>query len=344
MRIGFFCRPANPCGWRDAYVADLIEAAAALGHVPVVFAMAEDAAELPSGNAETHVYAPPRLLPTALRLRLFHGWLAKEAPLHALDLTIGFGAGGLPDVLIMRSVEERRLLAVCEHALPLDQIVIGLEKEACAKASRVIALSSRIREELIAAYDVPPERIQVVRPPFKEPEESSLTRRELREKYGVAQDRTVFLFPSFDLKGNGFDFLRRYFTSNPHDFMLLAVGRPVTGNRFIKSVPRPENMADLYRLADYTLLAAPYDPVGTIAWESVACGTPVVSAENIGEPGELPEGASRTFSPLEINSLGLLMDELAKTPLCLTSAPRTCREHATLTHLRSILSEINNRA
>lgn len=342
MRIGFFFRPANPCGWRDAYVADLVEAAAALGHVPIVFAMAEDAAELPSKNVETHVYAPPRLLPAALRLRLFHGWLVKEAPRHALDLTIGFGAGGLPDVLVMRNVEESRLLAVCEHALPLDQIVISLEKEACAKASRVIAHSSRIREELIASYGVPPERIRVVRPPFQEPAACSLTRRELRDKYDVPQDRTVFLFPSFDVKGNGFDFLKRYFTSNPHDFMLLAVGRPVTGNRFIKSIPRPEDMADLYRLADYTLLAAPYDPVGTIARESAACGTPVVAAENIGEPGELPEGASRTFSPLEINSLGLLMDELAKNPLHLMNTPRSYQEHTPQTHLQKVLSEAIN--
>ena len=343
MRIGFFFRPANPCGWRDAYVADQIEAALALGHVPVVFTMAEDAADLSLKGVETHVYTPPSFLPAALRLRLFHGWLVKEAPRHALDLTSGFGAGGLPDILVMRSVEECRLLAVCEHALPLDRIVIGLEKKACAKASRVIALSSRIRDELMEAYDVPPERIRVVQPPFRKPAESTLTRRELRAKYGIPQDRTVFLFPSFDLKRNGFDFLKRYFTSNPHDFMLLAVGRPVTGNRFIKSVPRPENMADVYRLADYTLLAAPYDPVAANAWESVACGTPVVAAENIGELGELPEGASRTFSPLEINSLGLLMDGLAKTPLSLTCAPGICRAHASPTHLQSILSEIINR-
>lgn len=344
MRIGFFGRPATPCGWRDTYAVDQIEAAAAIGHVPVVFCMAEDVAALQSQNVETHVYAPPRLLPAALRLRLFHNWLVKEAPRHALDLTIGFGAGGLPDILVMRSVEESRLLAVCEHALPLDQIVIGLEKEACAKASRVIALSSRIREELISTYGVPPELIRVVRPPFQKTAACSLTRRELRDKYGVPQDRTVFLFPSFEVKGNGFDFLKRYFTSNPHDFMLLAAGRPVPGNRFIKSIPRPEDMTDLYRLADYTILAAPYDPVGTIAWESAACGTPVVAAENIGEPGELPDAVLRTFSPLEINSLGLLMDELAKTPLCLTSAPRICRERSALTHLQSILSKIINRA
>lgn len=340
MRIGFFFRPANPCGWRDTYVADLVEAAAALGHVPVVFAMAEDVAALPSKTVETHVYAPPRLLPAAFRLRLFHNWLVKEAPRHALDLTIGFGAGGLPDILVMRSVEESRLLAVCEHALPLDQIMISLEKEACAKASRVIALSSRIREELIATYGVPPERIRVIRPPFEEPAACSLTRRELRDKYGVPQDRTVFLFPSFDVKGNGFDFLKRYFTSNPHDFMLLAAGRPVPGNRFIKSVPRPEDMSDLYRLADYTILAAPYDPVGTIAWESVACGTPVVAAENIGEAGKLPEDVCRTYSPLEINSLGLLMDDLAKNPLSPASQsriPHEQDEHTLQAHLQTLL-------
>ena len=41
------------------------------------------------------------------------------------------------------------------------------------------------------------------------------------------------------------------------------------------------NMPDLYRAADYTIMASLYEPFGLVGIESVLCGTRVVLADNM---------------------------------------------------------------
>ena len=59
-----------------------------------------------------------------------------------------------------------------------------------------------------------------------------------------------------------------------------------------------ENMADLYRAVDFTILPAHYEPYGLIVTESMACGTPVITHAHV--------GACDVLMPDE----GVIVDEL----------------------------------
>jgi glycosyltransferase involved in cell wall biosynthesis len=53
---------------------------------------------------------------------------------------------------------------------------------------------------------------------------------------------------------------------------------------------------DLYRAADFTILASDYEPFGLVGIESILCGTPLVFADNIGCLEVVDPAANESFS------------------------------------------------
>ena len=59
-------------------------------------------------------------------------------------------------------------------------------------------------------------------------------------------------------------------------------GRPISGNyKNVEHIGFRKDMPDVFRSADFTILASRYEAFGQVAIESVACGTPVVLANNV---------------------------------------------------------------
>ncbi|WP_204274472.1 glycosyltransferase, partial [Stenotrophomonas maltophilia] len=63
---------------------------------------------------------------------------------------------------------------------------------------------------------------------------------------------------------------------------LVVIGRPVSSSSpNIRYLGYRKDIENVYRAADYTILASHYEPFGLIGVESVLCGTPAVLAANI---------------------------------------------------------------
>ncbi|HGP7160775.1 TPA: glycosyltransferase, partial [Neisseria meningitidis] len=145
----------------------------------------------------------------------------------------------------------------------------------------------------------PPERIQVAPPPadterfFPQPRETAA----LRAKYGFADHETVFLFPSTGHTRKGLELLADFFEHTDLPVKLAVVGSPL---------PRPmknvvglgfcTDMPELYRAADFTIMASLYEPFGLVGVESVLCGTRVVLSENMACTEVMNEEAGFFFS------------------------------------------------
>ena len=92
----------------------------------------------------------------------------------------------------------------------------------------------------------------------------------------------MFLFPSTGHKRKGLDLLADFFEHTDLPVKLAVAGSPL---------PRPmknvvglgfcTNMSELYRAADFTVMASLYEPFGLVGVESVLCGTRVVLSDNM---------------------------------------------------------------
>lgn len=321
MRIGFFCCTFGKSGGMETYALNLIQAALELGHKPVVFCMKSDP-NLGIRNAcEVHEYRKPPLIPNKIAVYLFHRWLIKEVPKHKLDVSIGCCTGGLPDVLACGGIKEGYLHAMKKKPLLLDKLIINIEKEAYSQAKVVVAHSMMMDRELQRYYGISSEKIHVLYPPQLLPVvNNDLNRHALREKYGIRQDQTVFLFPSSSHKRKGLPLLEEYFNNTKNDCLLLVVGKPTDDSRNVKSIGFCKQIQELYQLADYTILASLYEPLGLVATESVWCGTPAIMSSNCGCAEVISSEAIRSFSPYSIKDLTALLDDVIQHPIKL-SAP-----------------------
>ncbi|WP_123811151.1 glycosyltransferase, partial [Neisseria meningitidis] len=128
---------------------------------------------------------------------------------------------------------------------------------------------------------------------FPQPGETA----DLRAKYGFADHETVFLFPSTGHTRKGLELLADFFEHTSLPVKLAVVGSPL---------PRPmknvvglgfcTDMPELYRAADFTIMASLYEPFGLVGVESVLCGTRVVLSENMACTEVMNEEAGFFFS------------------------------------------------
>lgn len=166
----------------------------------------------------------------------------------------------------------------------LDLLTIRRNRSNYATAKSIMAHSHLMQRELTRLYDVPPEKIRVIHPPADTahfcpaPDETAA----VRAKYGFQDDETVFLFPSTGHKRKGLDLLADFFEHTDLSVKLAVAGLPLP--RPMKNVIELgfcKNMPELYRAADFTIMASLYEPFGLVGVESVLCGTRVVLSDNM---------------------------------------------------------------
>lgn len=319
MRIGFFCCTFGKSGGMETYALNLIQAAIALGHKPIVFCMKSDPELKLREQCEVVEYKIPSFIPNKLGVYLFHRWLISESAKHNLDLSIGCCTGGLPTVIACGGTKVGYLKAMGKIALPLDQLIMRIEESAYSAAKIIVAHSKMMASELEKYYKINNSKIHVIYPPEKTSQSlERYDKNKLREKYGIKEEETVFLFPSSSHKRKGLDIIRDYFTTNKTHDLLLVAGKPAKEEGNIRSLGFCENMQELYQLADYTVLASRYEPLGLVAAESILNGTPVIISKNSGCCEALSEKAIRTFDPFKKHDFEDLVAKVKVTPPAIT--------------------------
>ena len=210
------------------------------------------------------------------------------------------------DVFICGGTHLGYLQGMQQPANLLDKLTIRRNRSNYQSARLIMAHSEMMQRELVGLYGVPSEKIRVVHPPadterfFPQPDSIAAT----RARYGFGDDETVFLFPSTGHKRKGLDMLADFFEHTDLPVKLAVAGSPLP--RPMKNVVELgfcKNMPELYRAADYTIMASMYEPFGLVGVESVLCGTRVVLADNMGCCEVLNDKAGFFFSRQQPESL-----------------------------------------
>jgi glycosyltransferase involved in cell wall biosynthesis len=303
MKIGISCNRFGKGGGFERYALDLARGWLAAGQRLAVFSRRFD--DVPeSRQVERHRIRVGWLPSGKLRDHAF-SWQARDAHRHC-DVLVGCSYVVGADIAVCGGTHRGYMLHSERPAGFLDRRQVGLENRYYAKARYVIAHSRLMQDELMNLYGLSRDKVRLLYPPvdtrrFRPIDDDA--RRALRQRFGFG-DEPVFVFPSSDHRRKGLDMLAEGLARADVNGVLAVAGRAVGEARpNVRALGYVENMEDLYRAADFAVLASNYEPFGLVGVESVLCGTPVVMADNIACLEVIDPRAALRFSRKTPNSL-----------------------------------------
>lgn len=304
MRLGISCNRFGRGGGLERYALDLAgELSRRPGAEVAVFARAVDADLAAALGVRVH-----RLnvswLPGKLRDHAFSA--ALQARRTDVDVLIACNRVRGADIAICGGTHSGYLTARGRAPGLIDRLQVRLESAHYADARVVVAHSRRMQQELRELYGVAEDRISLLYPPADgrrfRPVDAG-RRSELREKYGFG-DEIVLLFPSSGHQRKGLGLLAEAVARAGPGVTLAVVGRPV-GRSLpgVRDLGYSSEIEELYQAADFTALASDYEPFGLVGVESVLCGTPLLFADNVGCLEIVRPGAVERFARADPESL-----------------------------------------
>lgn len=318
MRIGIACNRFGQSGGMEQYALRVTKALLRLGHTPVIFTMTADDALPFYKQTEVHQWTGAiRWLPNKWNVKRFNQWLLTERKKVPVDFMIACCIAVSAEIATCGGNHIGYLKAMKKSVSFFDRWIINLERAMYRQATLVVAHSEAMKLELEDFYGIDSQKIRVIYPPqcFQTTTEVA-DRRALREKFGLPQDKTLFLFPSSSHKRKGLDLLRRYFEKTAFPELLVVAGKPL--KRPIKNalyVGFCTDMPTLYQACDYTVMASLYEPLGMVGAESVSCGTPAIMGKNIGCCEILDGRALRNFDVHSLTDFERVMAEVREHPV-----------------------------
>ena len=193
------------------------------------------------------------------------------------------------------------------------------------KFKKLIANSNLMKEDCIARFKIPAEKIHVVYPAldtktfFPQPEKKA----ELRRRFGFGDDKVVVaLVTSGNFKKRGLDLFSEAIEKLPSElkdkatFRVIGKDKPLPGlTPLIQFDPELVDIENYFRAIDVYVLPARIEEFGRVVIEAMGCGLPVITTDKVGA-GELLEGESRrgVIPSHDAQALSNAMAELIADP------------------------------
>ncbi len=238
-------------------------------------------------------WAPPKLRDLAFDWRI--GRAKRRLDLFPL---IGCNQTRWSDIGICGSTHPGYLEAMGQTAGRADRWKVDLERAHLQASRTVVAHSRRMREEAIRSYAIDPAKVVLLYPPVDSERfcvVDPARRADLRRSLGLPEDRAVFLLASTGHRRKGLDQLIEFFARTRLPATLVVAGRAMQGSvPNVRHLGYRDDIENVYRAVDFTVMASRYEPFGLVGVESVLSGTPVLLAQGAGcaevihAPAQLP--------------------------------------------------------
>ncbi|TMH14389.1 MAG: glycosyltransferase family 4 protein [Betaproteobacteria bacterium] len=286
-------------GGVERYALTLVRGLHERGIRPVVVAKSFDDS-LPEVGWVDAVRVPVNFVPGKL-LDLWFDWRLRRLK-SKLDLRplIACNQTGAADIAICGSTHPGYLEAMQLPTRRSDQWKIALERSHLENARVIVAHSRLMAEQVQRFYGIAAEKIEVLYPPVDGERFQVVIdaqRRSLRERIGLPHDRATFLLVSTGHRRKGLDQLVDFFRNTDLPACLVVAGRPIDAvSPNIRYLGYRSDIEDVYRAADFTVIASRFEPFGLVGVESVLCGTPIVVADNVGCAEVVRDAGSLRFA------------------------------------------------
>jgi glycosyltransferase involved in cell wall biosynthesis len=347
--IGIDYTPAHEQGGGiGRYVRELVGALAAADHESQyrLFIMGATTDSLPPPPGSNFGWSPSRLTPTWFarlwqRARLpipVERWVGDVNLFHATDFVLPPTRRRTKTLL---TVHDLSFVRVPESASPsLKRYLDAVVPRSAHRADHVLADSQATKNDLIALYTLPAEKISVllsgVNPRFDRSPIRDEERRALRERYGIGEWPFVLAVGTVQPRKN-YERLIRALNALPADLSetrLVIAGGKGWLDAPIYRVVSELGLSDrvlftgflddallpaLYKAARCLAFPSLYEGFGLPILEAMACGTPVVTSA-ASSMTEVAGDAALLIDPLDVEALqaalfSLLQDDSLRTRL-----------------------------
>lgn len=302
--IALSCNAFGYNGGFERYTLDLVRGLHQIGIQPTVFARTFDRS-LPEFAWIKPVQINIKMWPGKLRDQIFSAKLKSLKKYHNVDILIGCNRTAHSDIAMCGGTHLGFLQHSHKQANFWDKQQTRLESMHYAHAKFVVAHSQAMVKELQAYPSMPP--IKVIYPPINQEKFTPIddeARMQLRRALGFASEKTIFLFPSSSHIRKGLPLLANFFQKTTLPVELIILGKPShIQSKNIRYLGFRNDIENLYRSVDFSILASQYEPFGLVGPESVLCGTPVVFSDNIACLEVMQEQAYIPFNREQADSL-----------------------------------------
>ncbi len=312
IRIGIACNYFGFSGGMERYTIDIASEFVQRGYEVIIYAKKADP-EIPKKIGVILHLCSCSFVPGKLQPLFFSKWIKKYK--NECDVLIGCCRTDAADIYICGGTHIGFLKHTNKKQKWYDRLFIDMEHKAYSNARIIVAHSISMQQELKELYGIDGHKIVTAFPPVDGEAFAKPTNEEhkvLCSKFGLDNNKKHFLFVSSSHERKGFPLLREYFSKTDLPIDLIVVGRPISAeSEHIRYLGYRKDIQNLYKAADFTIMASTYEPFGLVAIESVLCGTPVVLANHIGCCAAISNKAKTTFIEGDMKSL----DEAIKTAL-----------------------------
>lgn len=345
MKIGICCNVFGPSGGMERYTLDLTKGLLDNGHEVEIFTkkikpIPELAFDVPVHRCNLSLF------PGKIHDYLFSLWLKKAREKHNITALIGCCRNFAADLAICGGTHIGFLKAIHRQPRLSDKLAIHVERRYYREAKTIVAHSRLMAKELQEFYGIDNLKIKVLYPPSSLTRFSPCSEQErlrLRRQLDLPEDRKVFLFVSSSHERKGFPLLQKFFETTSLPVTLAVAGRPIPqGLNNIRYLGYRNDIENLYRACDFSILASLYEPFGLAAVESLLCGTPVVLADNVASGEIIPDASKFTFKCNDSESLSCAIAEAVKSDrIALTDTPALSETLGIENHVKAIESLIS---
>jgi glycosyltransferase involved in cell wall biosynthesis len=347
LKLGISCNALAHSGGFERYVRDLLSGFASMGIKPVLFARSIDHSLKEASLAELHEVSV-KGIPNKLRDLWFSRQLKQHKATTQLDCLIGCNRVSSADIAVCGGTHLGYLQAIGRNASWTDKLQIALEEKHYANAKIVVAHSQLMAQELQVLYGISPQKIHQLYPPVDAAQFVVVNddiRQQLRRQWQIDDALCTFVFASTSHERKGYPLLEAFFADTALPVQLLVAGRPIPrAHPNIRYLGYVQNMADLYRAADYTIMASRYEPFGLAAIESALCGTPLCMPEDLGAAEVLSDEAKilfeRTHESLALAIENAMAEKITKRVMLMQNIDTVLSYNSTIQHHCSVLLDI----
>ncbi len=298
-------------GGIERYAMTLVRGLHERGIRPTLIAKAFDTT-LPEYAWVNPVHTSVRAAPGKLRDLLFDWRIGRAKRRLGLFPLIGCNQTRWSDIGICGGTHPGFLAAMGKPLGLSDRLKVALERAHLHAARTVVAHSALMKNEAVQHYGIDPNKVVLLYPPVDGARFSPVdtaARNTLRAQLDLPSDRAVFLLASTGHKRKGLDLLVEFFARTELPATLVIAGRPMQGTvRNVRHLGYRNDIQNVYRAVDFTVMASRYEPFGLVGVESVLCGTPVILAENAGCAEVILDPAKIEFALDASQTLGQAID------------------------------------
>ena len=269
----------------------------------------------------------PKFLPSWIRVLLFNRQVCHEKKKN--DFYFSLERISCPDVYragdgvhkVFMDIERKSKIN------PLHRVYLSIEKRAFSRASKIIAISNMVKQNIIDTYHIDPSKIEVVYngislKPFNK--QQSLTN--LSKEFTINEHDKIITYVGSGFKRKGVEeFLRILSKLQYRNYKAFVIGKEKKMQYYkeltvslgidkkVLFTAARDDVDDFYTISDIFLFPTKYEPFGNVILEAMNYGNAVITTKSCGG-GEILDDDYIMQTPNDLSIVpkidALLSDEL----------------------------------